>query len=339
MNKEIDHKEYRKCIKRKLPCIIYYEDLYDKNNMDVSLIMKNMCSKYPKVQCHRVIWHLRHINGLEITAETIRDVLCFKLGKQICKVNIFDFIELETLFQTVFNDSVENSLSSFNKILWGQGLLRVGEKHKKFEIDKPSYIVQDSDKKILYQDRTSIKNKLKWFEEIIKKQNHIEKFTAPSNNVEQALMINKHPKKIDNKKVYDTNGALKIIKNYKIKPYTTNKTSVNSRVLNAQKLYVTLPKNSSLKSENSFKSDVDNNFSFNSHGKKKGFSIASNQKQSSDIILHKNEFSFYPNMSFVNEVIPKPQNFNKFDTQKDEKAKIILFKNPESSDSVETFRS
>lgn len=117
MNRKLYHDRYRICLLKRYAHIVYYEDQSDKNNTAVLKTMKLMCLKYPKVPCRKFIWDQRQIISIKITAETASDILCFREGRQVCKVNAFNTSKLENLFQTVFNDCVENFETTFNIVL------------------------------------------------------------------------------------------------------------------------------------------------------------------------------------------------------------------------------
>lgn len=135
------HIKYRLCLIKKHAHIVYYEDQSDKNNKHALAIMENMRLKYPKVPCDKFLWKQRKIKSIEITAETASDILCFREGKQVCKVHVFLTSKLENLFQTVYNDCVENSRISYNRYLTVNGHMKKGEKHQKYILSQPAYVI------------------------------------------------------------------------------------------------------------------------------------------------------------------------------------------------------
>lgn len=141
MNRKTYHYKYRDCLFIKYAHIVYYEDSNDPENQTVLQIMERMCLEYPRVNCQRFLWDHRKMKSVEINAKSASDILCFKDKKQIYNVHAFSVKKLDTLFKTVYNDCVENSLSTFNRFLISKGLMKIGEEHVKYVIEYPSYII------------------------------------------------------------------------------------------------------------------------------------------------------------------------------------------------------
>lgn len=143
--------KYRDCLYIKYAHIVYYENSNDPYNQTVLKIMERMCLEYPKVPCQRFIWEQRKMKNIEINIDSASEILCFKDKKQICKVNAFCVRKLETLFKTVYNDCVENSLCTFNRFLISKGLMKIGEEHVKYVVEHPSYVIPINNRSCIFE--------------------------------------------------------------------------------------------------------------------------------------------------------------------------------------------
>lgn len=139
MDKSFGSYAYRYLIKRKIPCIIYYEDIFDFSNKIVISVMKEMCKQYPLVLCYKINWYETYNVKLNIDNHTSSDILSFKKNKITCRLKTLSKSELHNLFQTVYNDSVINCLTYYDNILIKEGKITEDYKHEKYDLNSPSY--------------------------------------------------------------------------------------------------------------------------------------------------------------------------------------------------------
>lgn len=147
---------YRKFLRKEYSHIIYYENRFDAKNKCVMHIMKKMRLKYPKVPCTSFHWRKRNITGFNIFIENSNEILCFRDRKQICKVDAFNELELESLFRTVFNDLLENYSTVFRCILYNKKLLKDDENLIKYNIENPSYNIMNKPKPNMSMNKSTI---------------------------------------------------------------------------------------------------------------------------------------------------------------------------------------
>lgn len=139
MSHIIKYTQYRKYAKRKIPCIVYYEDNNDIRSIEVLRIMEEMRHTYPLVLCFQVNWIERGIPGIKNIFKNHLDVVCFQNGTQIYSTSIFDTYNLHNLFKTVYNDCVINFLPYYRRLLFDHKLIDNFHNFKTFEILHPSY--------------------------------------------------------------------------------------------------------------------------------------------------------------------------------------------------------
>lgn len=116
MSHIISYSKYRYIIRRKIPCIIYYDDERYYKNAEILIIMEEMRRKYPLVLYYQVKW-LDRPGITNNFGEKRSNIVCFKNGKKICTVSPYLSSEINNLFKTVYNDCVCNHFKEFNYIL------------------------------------------------------------------------------------------------------------------------------------------------------------------------------------------------------------------------------
>lgn len=139
MNTKISFFKYRYYISRKIPCIIYYENKKNPSNNEVISIMDKMCDKYKLIFCYKFDWKKFFKLNLKIVDLHSSDILCFKEKTILKKISVYNTLELDNLFQTVYNDCVINCLCSYNRILINENRIKLGHKHDTFDLYSPSY--------------------------------------------------------------------------------------------------------------------------------------------------------------------------------------------------------
>lgn len=139
MSQTLKYRDFRKRIIRKLPCIVYFEHKLDPENIKVLKIMEKMKKLYPLVLCYVVKWSHKGIWDKEPNMKKNSDVVCFKNNKIHHIISVYSTSELHLLFKTVYNDSVINHLSSYNKVLLNNKFIDIFYIHKLFYINKHSY--------------------------------------------------------------------------------------------------------------------------------------------------------------------------------------------------------
>lgn len=128
-----------RCIVSNVPYIVYYEDPVDDSNRNVISIMEQMCNKYRLVECHKVSWLESLTEDIIDFPRTSSHVLSFRDKTPTSMVSVFNFQDLETLFQTVYNDCVINFFVFFNRILQLKDLIDCNFKHTLYNIENSSY--------------------------------------------------------------------------------------------------------------------------------------------------------------------------------------------------------
>lgn len=142
MSHIISYAKYRNIIRRKIPCIIYFDDSRYLKNPEVLEIMSEMRKTYSLVLCYQVIWLERRI---KIDRDKIKKqiyVVCIKENKQKCNISPFNIPKLHSLFKTVCNDCVVNFLPDFNKILTREKGIKCPYNHKLYDIKNPIYDIK-----------------------------------------------------------------------------------------------------------------------------------------------------------------------------------------------------
>lgn len=219
MEKSINRFAYRYVIKRKTPCIIYYEDLSDQQNRVVISIMKHMCAVYPNVLCYKVNYDQSRFVNTNLKSYNSYDVLSFKNGKLKAKVSVFSTSDLHNLFMTVYNDSYLNSIKYLYTILHNQKGMGKDIFHDSYFIPKPSYNINYKHEHINSINVT--KNK----------QHEIPQSTVSNQNkdiypISNEKIFKYHTKKVkySNNHNYDINSSIKNVNKRHFPKYqNTNK--------------------------------------------------------------------------------------------------------------------
>lgn len=141
-----NYKRYRRYILRKIPCIVYYNYIFDEKNIEVLKIMHEMRKTYPLVLCYEINWLERGTSYFGHVIKENSNVVCFKNNKPIYVASAFNKIELHNLFQTVYNDCAYNYISSFNKILLSKKIIHDLFIHQLYDIKNPVYEYRQSNK-------------------------------------------------------------------------------------------------------------------------------------------------------------------------------------------------
>lgn len=135
----INYNIFKQYIKRKIPILIYFEDISDIKNQEVLKIMSEMRKTYPMVFCYQTNWLNKGLWDNKKLDVMNSDVLCYKKSSIIEKVSAFSTIKLHNLFQTIFNDYLINYFPYFKKMLMAKNLVNYFTTYQLFEIQTPCY--------------------------------------------------------------------------------------------------------------------------------------------------------------------------------------------------------
>lgn len=158
MSKLVNYFEYRDIIARSTPCIVFFEDSEDPSSEKVVSIMEEMCQKYPNVLCYKVKWEKIKNVQLFYRSRKRSDVYSFSKNQITSIVSAFSEEDLDNLFKTVYNHSVDKFKSALNKIIKRERGIVVSIKHKKFKIENPAYIINSDDDSIQPCNKSSTEN-------------------------------------------------------------------------------------------------------------------------------------------------------------------------------------
>lgn len=114
----LGHKELRKAIKRKTPCIICIENKNEKVNNYINVSVNKLCKEFPYVLCYKI--DIQDYNDYHENKSSYgpNDVIRFQNYKIISVVDGTNFGDVQKLFMQVYHDSCLYNFEGYTRTLF-----------------------------------------------------------------------------------------------------------------------------------------------------------------------------------------------------------------------------
>lgn len=113
----LKHRDFKRIIKRKTPCIICIEDIKDARNIEIHKSINNLCAEFPLVLCYKI--NILDYNNYHLNRSIYKpdNLIRFQCGRIISVVDGNNYPDMYKLFWQVYAYSCDFNLEGYIKIL------------------------------------------------------------------------------------------------------------------------------------------------------------------------------------------------------------------------------